>query len=149
MCSKDCSKWWKSALAAVVTFTALEYVLHHWILSSSYQQPQYATLWNSMDAMSARRWWMFASFAVFGVAFAKIYTYGYEANKSAIWQGVRYGWWIGLITAVTHSMMEYMVYPIDWSLAWSWAVAGVIECVIAGVVVAWWYKPEAAHQHAH
>ena len=90
---------------------------------------------------------MLASHFVFGVAFALIYTRGYEDRKPPLGQGLRYGFLMWLATSVPWSLTQCFVYPISESLALSWIGCGLVQCLVIGAAVAMIYRPapEAGH----
>lgn len=146
MCCRDCKKLGLSAFAAFIVLSALEFLIHEGLLRQVYAHPWYTALWNSPQAMNGRMPAMWLANAVFAAAFALIYTHGYEEDKGALGQGLRYGFWAGLLTGVHGALMSYFVYPVSCRLAAAWAVAGVAECLVLGAVVALIYRP-APHAH--
>jgi hypothetical protein len=61
-------------------------------------------------------------------------------------EGVRYGFYIGMLMSVPMAYGSYGAMPITYSLALQWFIYGLIEYIILGVVVALMYgmKPKAA-----
>ncbi|MBI2070292.1 MAG: hypothetical protein HYT79_06780 [Elusimicrobia bacterium] len=144
MCSKDCKKYGIAAGTSVVLVTAMEFVVHHLILSPTYQKPEFASIWNTPETMNSRMPAMLLAHALFGLVFAWIYTKGYEEAKPPLPQGLRYGLMAGLLTGVHSALINYFVYPVSCGLACSWAAAAVVECLILGAVVSFIYRP---HSH--
>ena len=58
-------------------------------------------------------------------------------------EGVRYGFYVGMMVSVPMAYATYATQPIPYSLALQWFIYGVIECVIIGVVAAQVYGGKA------
>jgi uncharacterized membrane protein len=67
--------------------------------------------------------------------FAYIYTRGRE-NKSWLEQGIRYGIVMTFMTVVPYSLSEYVVYIVPYMLAIKWMVAGGLQLILLGLIVA-------------
>jgi hypothetical protein len=85
--------------------------------------------------MRHKRWVIWVGQLIFTVLFAWVYTRGVE-NKPWLGQGIRYGIIMTLLAVVPAVCTEYVVFPIPYTLALKWMVAGGIELVVLGVVVA-------------
>ncbi|MBI5631766.1 MAG: hypothetical protein HY921_12885 [Elusimicrobia bacterium] len=142
-CSLDCKKFGMAAVSALVLRNFLEFIVHGVLLKGAYQQARYMTLWNPPEAMASRKPAVFLASVLFALFFTKIYTNGHEHEKPAVGQGLRYGLWMGLMTA-SFPLVEYMVYPVSCGLATAWVVGGFVECLIMGVAVATIYQPKHA-----
>ena len=145
MCAKDCKKFGLAAVVAVVVTNVLEFVVHHKLLAGLYSDSVYASLWNKPEVMKSRMPWMWAAYIIYGVVFTKIYTKGYEEGKAALGQGLRYGFLMGFLAGPFQAMMSYFVYPVGCNLICAWAVAGMVESLILGSVVALVYQPKENH----
>jgi len=66
--------------------------------------------------------------------FAFIFSKGYEAK--GVWEGVRYGTYIGLWLNIGKAYATYAMIAIPYWLALQWFIYGLIEYIIAGVVLA-------------
>lgn len=120
-------------LAATVVFGALEFVLHGTILHDLYQQT--AAVWRSADEMKSMMPLMWLGYLIFAGVFVWIYDKGYEAGKDRLGQGLRYGFWVGILIAAPSSLVWYVVLPVPAVLAWAWFVGGLVEVTVTGVVV--------------
>lgn len=141
MCSKDCKQFNFAALAAVLLSMGFEILNHEVLLKPIYDHPWYQTLRNTAAEMKGRRWSILLAHVVFGLAFAKIYTAGYEEEKPALGQGLRFGFYAGWLVSVHIALVQYYVYPVSWRLAAEWAGSGMIECMLIGAAVASIYHP--------
>lgn len=133
----------KLVIAIVATFIILmatNYLVHEiWLM------PDYDAIplsHRNPAGIQHRFWAMVVGQFIFSAMFAYIYTRGRE-NKSWIEQGIRYGILMALLTAVPTALSEYTVYIVPYMLAIKWMVAGGIQLVIAGLVVAAIYKDGA------
>jgi len=88
-----------------------------------------------------RKPWLYLAYAVFAIAFTWIYTKGYEATKPASGQGLRYGFWMGLLLAVYPNMQGYYAMSMSWKLSGAWAVTAMAEYILAAMAVALIYRP--------
>ncbi len=141
MYSKDCKQSAVATLATIVSVNVLEALIHDAALAPIYHRAHYAALWNPPDAMRARMPATLAASVVFSWAFVAIYARGYEEEKPALGQGLRYGLLAGLLSRVAPAMVEFMVYPVSWRLAAAWCAAGLVECALLGMIAASLYHP--------
>ena len=130
--------WTASAVVFVIVF-ALEYIFHGVVLKNLYTQT--ASIWRPQADMGKLFWLMWVAYLIFSVVFVLIYTKGYEPSKSDPGQGFRYGFWVGILTAVPCSLIYYAVLPIPVMIAVWWFAAGMIECIVSGFVVSLICKP--------
>jgi hypothetical protein len=133
----------KLAMAIVATFIVL--MATNYLVHSVWLMPDYDLIplsHRSAEGIQHRFWAMIVGQFIFSAMFAYIYTRGRE-HKSWIEQGIRYGILIALLTAVPTALSEYTVYIIPYRLAIKWMVAGGIQLVLAGLVVAAIFKDGA------
>ena len=79
--------------------------------------------------------WLFWVIYVFmAYLLAVIFSKGYEGKGMG--EGVRFGLYLGLLMAIPWAYGTYAVMDIPYSLALQWFVYGVIEFVVAGVILA-------------
>jgi hypothetical protein len=133
----------KLAMAIVATFIVL--MATNYLVHSVWLMPDYDLIplsHRSAEGIQHRFWAMVVGQFIFSVMFAYIYTRGRE-NKSWIEQGIRYGILIALLTAIPTALGEYTVYIVPYRLAIKWMVAGGIQLVLAGLVVAAIFKDGA------
>lgn len=124
-----------AAIAVFVTFQALDFIIHGWILSSTYATLMH--LWRP-DMMSLM-WIMYLSSFFMSFMFVYIFTKGYE--NRGIMEGLRFGVVIGLFMNVIGMFSQYAMYPIPFSLTIQWLLYGMAEFIIAGIVAAAVYRP--------
>lgn len=123
-----------------VLLLALGYLIHGVWLRPVYDE--YVTLWRSEEVMLHKRWVLWVGQLIFTVLFAWVYTRGVE-DKPWLGQGIRYGIIMTLLAVVPAVCTEYVVFPIPYTLALKWMVAGGVQLVVFGVVVAAFCKQPA------
>jgi hypothetical protein len=89
-----------------------------------------------------QRFWVLAIGQVF---FAAIFVYIYTRGFATIAQGILYGILTSFFTVIPYSLSEYDTYLVPYPLAIKWMVAGAIQLMIMGVIVAGIYKHQPAH----
>ena len=125
-------------VAVFVFFELYEFLVHGVILKSTYES--LSSLWrpDMMDKMYVIH--IIALITAF--FFTLIFDKGREGK--GVMEGVRYGFYMGMILAVGMAYGSYSMYPIPYSLALQWFLYGLVEYVIAGVVVAYVYQMKDA-----
>lgn len=126
-----------AAIAVFFTFQILDFVVHSLILGSCYQSESMMNVWRP-DMMSLM-WVMYLTSLVLSVLFVFIYTKFYSGKR--ITEGLRYGIIMGLLISTGNAFNQYVIYPITFDLAVNWFVFGLLEFIVAGIVVALIYKP--------
>jgi hypothetical protein len=123
-------KVWLGFIATFITIEILEAIVNFVILNPAYQST--TQVWRP-DMMS--KMWIFHLVMLIGsFFFAFIFSKGFE-NKGII-EGVRYGIYVGIWLSVGKAYGTYAMIAIPYSLALQWFIYGLLEYVIAGVVVA-------------
>jgi|SRR5271156_868879 hypothetical protein len=134
----------KLVLAIIVSYIVLmgtNYLVH-----SVWLMPDYAAIAAShrnAEGIMHRFWAMALGQFFFAAMFAYIYTRGRE-RKSWMEQGIRYGIIMTFMTVVPYSLSEYTVYIVPYMLVIKWMIAGGIQLLILGLIVAGICKEEAA-----
>ncbi len=126
-----------ATLAVFITFQVTDFLIHSLILASSYAALQ--ELWRP-DMMS-KMWIMTLTSLFMSFMFVFIFIKGYE--KKGICEGFRFGIIIGLFMSVTAMLNQYVVYPVPFSMVIQWLIYGLIQFILAGIVVSLIYKPKA------
>ncbi len=127
-------------LGAFVVLTASDFVIHHVWLREVYRAS--AAWWRPAAEMKSLMNFMFASEAVLAVLLTVVYAKGYEAGKGTTGQGFRFGVLMGLLLMLPPTLMKHFVYPYPVSLLLNWFLGGVVQMVLAGLVIGVLYQPE-------
>lgn len=125
-----------ACIATWIFMFGYEWVLHGVVLKPLYMET--SDLWRTDTAMCEHFHWLVFGQGIFAFLFGYIFTKGYEGR--GIWEGARYGWWIGLLMAAPNLVM-YAVQPLPPLLIVGWSVGGLIEGTLAGMVLAAIYRP--------
>ena len=134
-------QWIIASIAVFVGMSILEYILHGQILRSWYMEtPQY---WRPEAEMMSMMGWMYLGYAFYALLFTLIYSKGYE-GKPGLGEGIRYGFWIGLLMQLPKMFSLHAIYPYPGKILVTWMVGGMVESIILGAVVAMLYKKPAA-----
>ncbi len=131
-------KFWIGFVAVFVVLAILEYIVYTWLLASAYQQT--STLWRPMAEMKI--WIFYIVYIFIAFFFTLIFHKGYEGKG---WmEGLRYGFYVGMLMAVPMAYASYASMPIPYSFAIKWFIYGLIEYVILGVVLSLIYGKQAS-----
>lgn len=126
----------KLVLAIVAAYIALmltNYLVHQiWLMSDYAAIP---ASHRSTAGIMHRFWVMAIGQFIFSAMFAYIYTRGAE-KKPWIVQGIRYGILMTFLVMVPTALGEYVVYIVPYMLAIKWMIAGGIQMIILGMIVA-------------
>ena len=132
-------KGWLAVVGAFAVIFATEFVIHHVWLSDFYKA--HAEWWRPEAQMQSFMHFMVLAQLAMAVLLTVVYTKGYEAGKGGVAQGARFGLLIGFLLLLPNSLMSYCIYPYPMSLIVSWFVGGLVEIVLAGMVIGALYKP--------
>jgi hypothetical protein len=126
----------KLVLATIVAYIVLmgtNYFVHEiWLM------PDYNAIpasHRTAEAIMHHFWAMALGQLFFAAMFAYIYTRGRE-NKQWLAQGIRFGFVMTFMTVIPYSLSEWVVYLIPHQIAVKWMIAGTIQLVIVGMIVA-------------
>ena len=120
-------------VAAYIVLMLTNYLVHQvWLMSDYAAIP---ASHRSPTGIMHRFWAMAVGQFIFALLFAYIYTRGAE-KKSWLAQGIRYGILVAFLTVIPTALGEYVVYIVPYQLAIKWMVAGGIQMILLGLVVA-------------
>ena len=120
-------------VAAYIVLMLTNYLVHGvWLMSDYAAIP---ASHRSPEGIMHRFWAMAVGQFFFAAFFTYIYTRGAE-KKPWIVQGIRYGILIAFLTVIPTALTEYVVYIVPYQLAIKWIVAGGMQIVILGLIVA-------------
>jgi hypothetical protein len=132
-------KWLISALGAFIVIFVSDMLIHGVWLNEFYRV--HSAWWLPVGQMQARIGFMVAGEMALALLMVLIYRQGHEAGKDNLFQGLRFGFLIGLLINLPSSLMLYDIYPYPASLLVAWFVGGVAELTFAGGVIGLLYKP--------
>lgn len=117
-------------VAVFITLEVLDFLIHGVLLASAYTS--LTSLWR--PDMDSKMWIMWVVTLIGSFFFSFIFSKGYE--KKGLAEGLRYGFYIGVWMSAGFAYGTYSMIAIPYSLALQWFIYGVIEYMIAGVVLA-------------
>ncbi len=130
-------KFWLGAVAVFVVLSILGYAVNMGIMAGDFEATK--QLWRPMEEMKI--WLFYVVYALIAYFFTLIFSKGYEGKGIA--EGVRYGFYVGMMMAVPMAYGTYASMPVPYSFALKWFIAGLVEYIIAGVVLAAIYGKQA------
>jgi hypothetical protein len=133
-------------LAIVVAFVIVfgtNFLIHGFWLSSDYEATK--QLWRPESEMGAHFHWMLIAQFLSAVTFVIIWAKGFAGRDIAT--GATFGLLMGLFQGIW-TIINHVVMPVPGALAAKWLLAGVVQCILLGIVTALIYKPEAAPSSA-
>jgi len=133
-------KVWSGFIAVFIVMEILEFIVNGLILMSTYNS--LASLWRP-DMMS-KLWIYHVIYLITSFMLSFLFSKGYEGKGMG--EGLRYGFYMGVLLAIPMAYGSYAMIAIPYSLALTWFVCGMIEYIIAGLVLAWVFgmKPKEA-----
>ena len=124
------------AIVAAFLFTFLtDFVIHGVWLNPDYQAT--ASVWRPEAEAQARFPWMVAAHVLMAVAFTVLWAKG--GWRGGVGAGATYGLWMGLFQHVVVLFM-YVVIPLRDDIAVKWFLAGLLQAILLGIIVAAIYK---------
>ena len=131
-------KRFSTASAAVyVAVLAIDFILNAIFMKTANESLK--SLWR--PNMSSRAWLMYVFSALIALLFTYIFVKGREGKGLA--EGVRFGIIIWLFVSVPMNVSWWVMLPIGWQIILRWILFGLLEMLIAGILVAAIYKPAA------
>jgi hypothetical protein len=130
-------RFFVASAAVYVAIQAIDFVANTVFMKSANESIR--GLWRT--DMSSRVWWMY----VFGVLVALMFTYIFVKGREGkgLAEGVRFGIIIWLFMTLPMSVSMWVMLPIGWQIILRWILFGLLEMLIAGILVAAIYKPAA------
>jgi hypothetical protein len=130
-------RFWMAGLVTYVVVQALDLVTNAVFMKSANESLK--GLWR--PNMMSRMWVMYVVGAVVTLLFTYIFVKGREGKGIA--EGVRYGIIIWLFVSVPMNVSMWVLLPIPHIIVLRWMLIGLLEMLIAGILVAVIYNPLA------
>jgi hypothetical protein len=131
-------KFWLGALTVFVVLSICEAIVNMVLLASAYKAT--AALWRPEAEMKI--WLFYVVYLFVAFFFTLIFSKGYEGK--GVGEGLRYGFYVGMMMAVPMAYGMYASMPIPYSLALQWFLYGLIKYILCGMAVALVYGKQAA-----
>lgn len=138
----DKKRWVLSAVVVTVVISIVEWLYEGNVLGPMYNAT--AHLWRAHQTM--RELMPYGLIAMLVTSFVLVYIYhrGYEGKGSALAEGLRFGFLIGLLTALPMAVWAYVMMPVPVALVGGWFGIGMIDMLLAGAIIGAMYKPTRA-----
>ncbi len=127
-------KFWMGFIAVFLGMAVLSFLIHGVFLSSTYQSAAVSMLMRPEAEMMGMMWIYYVVYFIQAFFFTLIFSKGYEGK--GIGEGVRYGFYMGLLMATPMAYASYAMYPMPYALAMQWFLYGIAEYVILGIIIA-------------
>jgi len=133
-------KLWTGFIAVWVVYGFLESTVNTILLKSTYLGANAVNLWRPEGEM--RIWVIYIAYLFFAFFFTLVFSKGFE-NKG-IMEGVRYGFYVGMMCMVPTAYVNYATMPMPFILALQWFIYGLIMVTICGIVLSFVFKTRPA-----
>ena len=130
-------RFFAASAAVYVAIQAIDFVANAVFMKSDNEAIR--GLWRT--DLSSRMWWMYVFGALVALMFTYIFVKGREGKGLA--EGVRFGIIIWLFMTLPMNVSMWVMLPIGWPIILRWILFGLLEMLIAGILVAAIYKPAA------
>ncbi len=127
-----------SAVAAFVVIFILDILVHGRLLMSFYEQT--AAVWRPKPEANQLMWLMTVTQLLFAFALTWFYTRGYEPEKSGLGQGIRFGFFVGVVLVASQGFIWYVVLPVPFILNLGWLASSFANALAAGAVIGLIYR---------
>src|SRR5689334_18848950 len=113
-------KLWVGFIAVYVGMSLTNMAIHMGLLNAAYHTEEMMKLMR--PEAEAKTWIYFVTSAIISFVFTLIFSKGYTGK--GIGEGIRYGFWVGLLMATPMAYDSYASYPLPYSLALQWFIYG-------------------------
>jgi hypothetical protein len=134
---------WVGFVVVYILLTATNFLIHGMLLKSTYEMPEVAALMRTPETAKLGIHFITAAIVAFFVTL--VFSKGYEGKGLA--EGVRFGFYVGLLMSVPMAYDMYAEYPIPYHLALLWFIYGLLQYIVVGIALAMVFgskKPAAA-----
>ncbi|MGI8561336.1 MAG: hypothetical protein ACR2J7_07880 [Luteimonas sp.] len=128
-------RFWVCGIVMTVAAQFVGFVIHAWLLDPDYLA--LATLYRPKDEAGRYMGWMLLAHACIGFALTWLYAQGYSKGRSAIGQGLRFGFALAVFSVIPGYLIYYAVQPLPATLVVKQIVFGTVSMLLLGVLVAW------------
>lgn len=122
-------RFWLAVLAVFVFLGLVDPIVHGIFLAGDWQAKEVAAI--------TRPEYKFLVFYIcyFFIAFGLTYVYKKGHEGLGISEGIRFGFFISLISFLPQTYFTYAIFPIHYALALKWYLAGMVELMLIGIVL--------------
>ncbi len=133
-----------AALAGMLVAYAIDIAINLTLMSADYAA--LGAVWRSPEELQSRLWLglviYLLYYGLFASLFARLYVVAAPDAEAALactgrlGRGCAYGLFMALLFSVPSALMQYVYYPIPFSLAAKWIASGFVVHAASGAVVA-------------
>jgi len=127
-------KVWIGFIYVYLFIEIADFLIHGVLLSSTYTALLSQVPGLYRPESDQKIWIYFVIGLFFAFFFVFIFSKGYQGKGIA--EGLRYGLYISLMTALPAAYAEYAMHPIPYSMTLTWFCSDTIKLLIAGIIVA-------------
>ena len=127
-------KLWMGFVTVFIVTVLTNFLIHQVLLGGLYRSASMSALMRPEAEGQANLWIHFVTAAIASFFFTLIFSKGYEGK--GIGEGVRFGFYVGMLMSIPMAYDTYAEMPIPYSLALQWFIYGVIQFLILGIVIA-------------
>lgn len=122
-------RFWLAVLAVFVFLGLVDPIVHGIFLASDWQAKEVLAI--------TRPEYKFLVFYIcyFFIAFGLTYVYSKGHEGLGVAEGIRFGFFISLISFLPQTYFTYAIFPIHYGLALKWYLAGMVELMLIGIVL--------------
>ncbi len=125
-------------VAGYIVIFASDFLIHHIWLAPDYAATQ--QIWRAESAMKGMMAWMIGAQVLMVVTFVLLWTRW--ASTARLGCAIGFGFLMGAFSGVWPIIL-YVVLPMPGALAAKWFFAGIVQCILLGLVTFYIYKPAA------
>jgi len=127
-------KVWIGFIVVYIFMQLSDFIIHGVLLNSTYEAIRSAVPGLYRGAEDQKIWIFFVLGLFFSYFFVYIFSKGYEGKGMP--EGLRYGFYISLMTALPAAFAEFAMHPIPVVLSIEWFCFDVVKLLIAGMIAA-------------
>jgi hypothetical protein len=128
-------RFWICGIVMAIAAQLAALLIHAWLLVPDYQA--LAVLYRPEEEAGRYLGWMLLAHACIGFALTWLYAQGYARGRSAVGQGLRFGFALALFSVIPGYLIHYAVQPLPATLVVKEIVFGTLAMLLLGLLVAW------------
>lgn len=132
-------KFWLTFILIFVVLEATNFFFYMYLLDPLWKDPEVSKAFRPEEEMYSKMWLSYILDLIWSFFFTFFFAKGYE-NKG-LWEGVRFGVYIGLFYHLVVSYGNYIIFPLPYKATVYPFLCGFAQALILGIVAALAYKP--------
>ena len=127
-------KLWLGTIVVFLGMSVISFLVHGVILAATYASESVKGFMRPEQEMMGMIWIYYVVYLIVSFFFTLVFSKGYEGK--GIGEGIRFGFYVGVMMATPMAYASYAMYPMPYSLALQWFMYTVIQYLILGILVA-------------